>query len=103
MTIDITNLRRYVAEEMIFATNHATERFRERGIGMEDIHNAIASGEIIEQYPADYPYPSCLVLGENMCGEKIHVVLSDNGNASKVITAYYPDVDKWSEDFKLRR
>ena len=84
MTIDITNLRRYIAEEMIFATNHAAERFRERGIGMEDIHNAIANGE-------------------NMRGEKIHVVLSDNGNASKVITAYYPDVGKWSEDFKLRR
>lgn len=40
---------------------------------------------------------------ENLRGEKIHVVLSDEGTASRIITAYFPDVDKWSEDFRVRR
>lgn len=82
---------------------HAAERFRQRGINIRDVRNAIESGEIIEEYPNDYPYPSCLILGENLRGEKIHVVLSDEGTSSKIITAYFPDEEKWSEDFKNRR
>ena len=101
--IDIENLRRYALEEMIVATNHAAKRFSEREINMEDIYNAINSGEIIEQYPDDFPYPSCLILGNDLQGEKIHVVLSDEAIASRVITAYRPNPAKWSEDFKIRR
>ena len=103
MEIKIETLRKYSAEDKIFATNHAAERFRERGLDVDDIHNAIACGEIIEQYPNDYPHPSCLLLGENVRGEKIHAVLSDEGSASRIITAYFPDVDKWSADLKDRR
>lgn len=103
MTINIEKLRQYSAEDKIFVTNHAAERFRERRISIRDIYNAINNGEIIEQYPNDYPYPSCLVLGDNLRGEKIHIVLSDEGAASRIITAYFPDVDKWSEDFRVRR
>ena len=94
MTINIEKLRQYSAEDKIFVTNHAAERFRERGISIRDIYNAINNGEIIEQYPNDYPYPSCLVLGDN---------LRDEGASSRIITAYFPDVDKWSEDFRVRR
>ncbi len=101
--ISIEQLRKYCSEDKIFATNHAAERFRERKISVRDIYNAINCGEIIEQYPNDYPYPSCLILGKNLRGEEIHTVLSDEGTASRIITAYFPDVDKWSADFKVRR
>ena len=56
MTINIEKLRQYSSEDKIFVTNHAVERFRERGISIRDIYNAINNGEIIEQYPNDYPY-----------------------------------------------
>ena len=101
--IALEKLRKYCAEDKIFVTNHAAERFRERGINISDIRNAINSGEIIEDYPNSYPYPSCLILGNNLRGEEIHVVLSDEGTASRIITAYFPDIDKWSEDFRVRR
>ena len=101
--IEIENLRKYFLQDKIFMTEHAAERFRQRGINIRDIRNAINVGEIIEQYPDDYPYPSCLVLGKSLIGEKIHVVLSDEGTSSRIITAYFPDVKKWSEDFKNRR
>ena len=68
--IEIETLRRYFSEDKIFATMHAEERFRQRGISIRDVGNAVKFGEIIEQYPDDYPYPSCLVLGENLRGEK---------------------------------
>jgi len=101
--IALEKLRKYCAEDKIFVTNHAAERFRERGINISDIRNAINSGEIIEDYPNSYPYPSCLILGKNLRGEEIHVVLSDEGTASRIITTYFPDIDKWSEDFRVRR
>lgn len=101
--IEIERLRKYFSEDKIFATAHASERFRQRGINIRDIRKAVNDGEIIEEYPDDYPYPSCLILGENVRGEKIHAVLSDEGTSSRIITAYFPDVEKWSTDFKIRR
>jgi len=101
--IEIENLRKYFSEDRIFTTAHAAERFRQRGINIKDIRNAVNNGEIIEEYPDDYPYPSCLILGENLRGEKIHAVLSDEGTSSRIITAYFPDAEKWSADLKIRR
>ena len=103
MLIDIETLRKYFAEDKIFATNHASDHFRQRGISIKDVRNAVNSGEIIEQYPDDYPNPSCLILGKNLRGENIHAVLSDSGTSSKIIMAYFPDVEKWNDDFKIRR
>ena len=89
--IEIENLRKYFVEDKIFVTEHAAERFRQRGIRISDIRNAINFGEIIEQYSEDYPYPSCLICGKNISGEIIHAVLSDEGTSSRIITAYFPD------------
>jgi hypothetical protein len=44
-------------------TSHILKRIFQRGIRMDDVENALTNGEIIEQYPSDYPFPSCLVLG----------------------------------------
>ena len=38
--------------------------------------------EIIEQYPEDFPFPSCLVFGFSSKNEIIHVVMSDEGSVS---------------------
>lgn len=101
--IEIEKLQQYFLEDKVFMTEHAAERFHQRGIRIRDIRSAINSGEIIEQYPNDYPYPSCLILGKSSEGRDIHAVLSDEGNSGRIITAYFPDADKWSEDFRLRR
>ena len=59
---------------------------------------AIAKGEVIEDYPDDYPYPSCLILGEG-----IHIVAGIGDDMLWLITAYRPDLDQWSDDLKTRR
>ena len=46
---------------------------------------------------------SCLVCGKSAEGRIIHVCMSDNGESSKVITAYYPGPEKWEDDFKTRK
>jgi len=101
--IDIERLQWYYDNDRVFITAHAAERFRQRGIKVKDIRNVVKTGEIIEQYPEDYPYPSCLLLGLSVNAQPLHVVMSDEGNASRIITAYFPDADKWESDLKTRK
>lgn len=101
--IDINILRKYYDEDNVLISEHAVMRFKQRDIKMKDIRYAINNGEIIEQYSDDYPYPSCLILGKTKSDEYIHIVMSDEGTMSRIITAYYPDADKWSQDFRTRK
>ena len=86
-------------------TDHAFKRMLQRGITTNEIAEAITDGEIIEEYPDDYPYPSCLLLGCSIAGRYLHVVCSINtdDNMLWIITAYIPDPTKWSADFKIRK
>ena len=103
MLIEIERLRSYFEDDTVFVTEHAAERFRQRGIKISDIRNAVNTGEIIEQYPDDFPFPSCLILGNDKNGKFIHICMSDEGTASRIITAYYPDLKKWNDDLKIRK
>ena len=57
------------------------------------------TGEVIEDYPDDYPYPSALVLG--WVGRRpVHVVAASMPAQKIVITVYEPDPAQWEPDFK---
>ncbi|MDE7398483.1 MAG: DUF4258 domain-containing protein [Oscillospiraceae bacterium] len=102
--IDITELRKLVLDiDNIIVTKHTAYRFRERGIKLCDVCNTILNGEIIEQYPDDYPYPSCLILGLSVGGKSLHVCVGLGDGKLFIITAYYPATDKWNADMKTRK
>lgn len=103
MELDINVLRKICMPENIEITMHAAKRLEQRGILIKDVINCIINGEIIEQYPTDYPYPSCLILGISVSGKFLHVVVGSNQTLLWVVTAYYPDNNKWSEDLKVRK
>ena len=84
-------------------TSHILQRILHRGITMDDVESALVNGEIIEQYPTDYPFPSCLVLGRTKAGKALHIVCGSNGAELWLITAYFPNTFEWTEDFKQRR
>ena len=74
-----------------------------RRITAQELREAIANGEVIEDYPNDKYGPSCLVLGFTSLGRPIHVQCSHPSRALiKIITAYQPDPNEWT-DFKHRR
>ena len=83
-------------------TQHSRKRFVEREITIQDVCDTIKTGEIIEQYPEDYPFPSCLIFGKSK-GRVIHVVASIDDGMIYIITAYNPSLDKWEQDFKTRK
>ncbi len=81
---------------------HAIKRMFERDIFEEEIEETIKNGEVIEEYLDDKPYPSFLAL--KFFDKPLHVVFAKNekDNEIIIITAYYPDKEKWSNDYKTR-
>ena len=74
-------------------------------IRVDEVLEALTTGEIIEQYPDDQPYPSCLVLGRTLTDRPVHIVCAPVSAEKRliVITTYQPDPDRWEADFKQRR
>lgn len=101
--ITIKELKCRNKPDRIALTKHARERLTERNIIISDVINGIETGEIIKQYEADKPLPSCLVLGTSMKGDYIHIVVSHDEEYIYLITAYYPDPKQWEDDFKTRK
>ena len=65
----------------------------------DEIYFSVFNGEIIEDYPDDKPYPSCLIYGETFSGEPVHSVWAFNELTqwAVLITVYRPDLNKWIE------
>ncbi len=81
---------------------HAVQRMFERKISVKRLRQVLNSGETIEDYSDDATSPSRLILGWE--GKRpIHLVVSENENGVVVITAYSPEPEFWSKDFKRRR
>lgn len=96
--MDLSELRKRCSSGAVRWSDHALKRLMIRGISQSEVLQAILSGCIIEEYPDDYPYPSCLVLGNGL-----HVVCGIGQGLVWIITAYIPDPEKWEFDLKTRR
>jgi hypothetical protein len=101
--LNISDLQNLCHDKSIAITKHAKNRLIERIITVDNIKNAIRTGEIIKQYEYDKPFPSCLLLGKTEQNKFIHVVASIGDEFLHVITAYYPDETEWENDFKTRK
>ena len=64
--MNIGDLQALCNDDSIVISQHCLKRIIERGIEIERLKQAILCGEIIEDYPDDYPYPSCLLLGNGL-------------------------------------
>lgn len=101
--MNIEQLKILYEKDLVFLTQHVIERCKQRNIRPKQIRIAVTTGEIIEDYPGDYPSPSCLILGYPSLNTPLHVVVGCDGEIAKIITAYYPNEDKWESDMKTRK
>lgn len=100
----INTIKKLCKEEKIRMTDHALKRCTERNIDIiKDIVSALMSGEIIEEYPEDYPFMSYLVFGLTQKKNPLHVVCAIAPEELWIITAYFPNNKKWENDFKTRK
>lgn len=92
------------ANEKLTFRLHAVKRMFERNVDADDVRQVLQNGEVIEDYPNDTPYPSCLILG--WCGIRpLHVVVAFNAVDKEriIITVYEPDRAQWDSTFRTRR
>lgn len=83
--------------------NHAIFRMLERNIAEEEVREVSVSGECIETYGDDQPYPSKLMF-KIIDGRPLDVVVASvNKDLMVVVTAYIADTTIFNEDFKTRR
>lgn len=59
--MDIEIIKNLCKQNKLQWTNHILIRLLQRNIKISDVKESITSGKIIEEYPDDYPHPSCLV------------------------------------------
>jgi len=93
-----------IRSNRIRITDHADEEAHADRVSFEDVFTSVLQGEIIEEYPKDKPFPSCLVFGMNMKNDPIHSVWGYNINNrwAVLITVYRPDPERWI-DWRVRR
>ena len=76
---------------------------REDNIAVDDVISAL-EGKVIERYPHDKPFPSCLVYGRTVDWKPLHVVCAVPKHIDMliIITVYIPSENEWI-DFRERR
>jgi hypothetical protein len=101
--MDIENLIDAIQGSRVRITDHADEEAADDSLTYEEIYFSVMHGEVIEDYPKDKPYPSCLIFGQNFAGEPIHSVWAYNPENSwaVLITVYRPDPARWV-DWRVR-
>ena len=101
---DVLDRVQAAARQRILFLPHAIRQMShpDRMITPEEVTRAVLRGEIIEDYPTDLRGHSCLLLGFGDEALPVHVVCSPKDDYLAVITAYRPDPELWSGDFKRR-
>lgn len=104
--IDLEIIRRCFASDRVLYSAHAVKEMRDEELGQivdAEVYELVCDGEIIEQYPDDTPYPSCLVYGTTTGGRPLHTVCAFNRESANVVivTVYQPDPEMW-EDYRRR-
>jgi hypothetical protein len=61
----LEKIKSAVVKGRINMTDHADEELANDEIWDKDLLHSVLQGEIIEDYPDDKPFPSCLVYGKD--------------------------------------
>ena len=83
---------------------HAVEHMAQRGVSEEDVMHVLLTGETIQFYADDTPFPSELILGWRE-GRPLHVVVATDTTQRRkiVITVYEPHPGQWEADFRRKK
>ena len=99
----IDEIREDFAADRFQLSRHATDRTVVRHIEVREVREAVAAGEVIEDYPDDKYGPSCLIFGTTLAGRPLHVQCGyPSGAPVRIVTLYEPTPEHWI-DLRRRR
>jgi hypothetical protein len=95
--MEITKVKDAIQKNRIRISEHADEEAEADELTFDEIYFSVLHGEIIEDYPKDRPYPSCLIYGMTFSGDPVHSIwaYSENNQWAVLITVYRPDPNRW--------
>ncbi len=95
----LLDIRRQLAAGEFEFSRHAFRRVVERNLSEQEIREAGARAEVIEEYPQDQYSPSALLLGFTAAGRPLHIQVSfRDAELTNIITIYVPDPKEWIEN-----
>lgn len=102
--MDITKIIEAIRANRIRITDHADEEAEADKLTFDEIYFSVLHGEVIEEYPTEKPYPSCLIYGQTFSGDPVHSVwaYNESNKWAVLITVYRPDPNQWI-DWRKRR
>jgi hypothetical protein len=62
--VEIGDIIQAIHQNHIRIFDHADEEAQSDHLSFDEVFASVFQGEIIEEYPEDKPYPSCVVYGE---------------------------------------
>src|SRR5450759_1553165 len=86
----LIRIRTQAAETAIRVTDHAREEMEEESITLAEVLEAIANGQILENYPDHKRGSCCLLYGLSARWRPLHVVCTTSLPRLVIITAYVP-------------
>ena len=78
----IDDIRAKITDGQFEFSQHAVDQSIVRHISVQELREAVAVGEVIEDYPADKYGPSCLVFGFTLARRPLHLQCSYPSNAA---------------------
>jgi hypothetical protein len=99
-------IRKRVMAQNYEITPHASDELEDEDIRIGDLEEAILNGKILEQY-ADRGDPrgdSCLIVGDTVNGDPLHVVASRGKMGDMhIVTVYFPKPPEWIDERTRRK
>ena len=99
-------IKELVRSDEVKISEHGYDELAEDGILVRDIVSGLFGAEILEDYPEYRKGPCILVLEHDANGKPIHAVWGipkDKSSPAVLVTAYRPDENRWSSDFRRRK
>ena len=94
--VDLNAIKAKFQRDEFELSQHAVDQSIIRHITVQELREAVARSEVIEDYPADKYGPSCLLLGFTLGERPLHVQVSyPSRPLIKVVTIYQPDPERW--------
>ncbi len=91
----LDRIQRQMEEGSLRLTLHAQQEMVDENVKVDDIYDAIATGQVLENYPQHRRGACCLLCGHTHQGRFLHIVCTTANSKLIVITVYEPRPPKW--------